>query len=99
MVMAASLLRGYRAAQPLQHLRVIPLHRTQMPADLPAVSVDEEARRQASGVERKRGLGRRIDIQGQRLDARFRVELSGDGEALLIDRQRHHVEALAAKFR
>src|SRR5438094_1836991 len=99
MVMAASLLCCYGAAQSLHDLGVIPLHRAEMPGDLASLAVDEEARRQANRIYRERGLRRRIDVERQRLDAGLRVEPAGDRQALLIDRQRDHLEALAAELR
>src|SRR5438270_318577 len=99
MVMAASLLCRYGAAQSLHDLGVIPLNRAEMPADLASLAVDEEARRQAGCIYRERGLRSRIDVERQRLDAGLRVEPAGDRRALLIDRQRHHQEALAAELR
>src|ERR1700757_753570 len=77
MVMPARLLRGFRAPQPLHHLRIVPLHRTQMPADLAALAVDEEARRQAGGLDSEGCLRRRIEVQGGRLDAPPLGELAG----------------------
>src|SRR4051812_662879 len=99
MVMAASLLCGYGAAQPLHHLRLVPLQRAEMAADLAPLAVDQQARRQASRIDGERGFRRRIDVERQRLDPYLCVELARNDGALLIHGQRDHVEALAPELR
>src|ERR671935_1342644 len=98
MVMAGSLLCRYRALQPRHDRRLVPLHRAEMPTDLAALAVDEQARRQAGRIDRECRLRRRIDVERQRLDPNLGIELLRNAQALLIDRKRDDLKALAAEF-
>src|SRR3546814_2689999 len=60
--------------QEVNHLRRIPLRRTDVPADLTALAVDQQGRRQAERIQLVRRLAALVDVLCEVLHADFGVE-------------------------
>src|SRR6266567_3974188 len=70
------------------HLRAVPFGRSDLAADLAPVTIDQQCRRDADGIERARYLAGLVDIDIERFETELLVEVPDDRDALTVDGER-----------
>ncbi|MCY1350068.1 hypothetical protein D9M69_362900 [compost metagenome] len=89
---------SYHFLHKLNDFRAVPLGRTGFTAEFSPLAVQQQGDRQAEGAEALDGLHLLIEVDLEVLDADLPVEVPYDLQSALIERERHHLEVVAAQL-